>query len=134
MLEAISAYNKSQSPEWQPVCIRLAHEIAVGLPEAEPRIWHRAPVWFLKGNPVVGYWVRKSAVQLLFWSGQSFGEEGLRPEGKFKAADACFARAEDIDSAALARWLVKARTIQWDYKNIVKRRGALEWLVRQDSA
>ncbi len=29
---------------------------------------------------------------------------------------------------ALRRWLAKARDIQWDYKNIVRRKGRLERL------
>ena len=124
----IKAYNHAQEQGLDALCDRLAIEIDQGLPEAESKIWHGGPVWFLAGNPVVGYWVRKSGVQLLFWSGQSFDEPGLKPEGKFKAAEAAFTSVDEIDSGALARWLGKARDIQWDYKNIVKRKGVLERL------
>lgn len=134
MTPDILAYNQRQAPDRQVICDLLARDIAAALPEADARVWHGGPVWFLNGNPVVGYWVRKADVQLLFWSGQSFGESTLRPEGKFKAAEARLTDATGIDRAALARWLGKARTIQWDYKNIVKRRGHLEWLVRPDGA
>jgi hypothetical protein len=72
--------------------------------------------------------VRKRGVQLLFWSGQSFDEPGLKPEGKFKAAEAHYADPGEIEPESLQRWLGKARLIQWDYKNIVKRRGVLERL------
>ena len=86
------------------------------------------PVWFLDGNPVVGYSKLKGGVRLLFWSGQSFASPGLRPEGKFKAAEARFASADQIDVAALRGWLRECREIQWDYKNIVRRKGVLERL------
>lgn len=134
MTPDILAYNQRQAPDRQAICDLLARDIAAALPEAEAKVWHGGPVWFLNGNPVAGYWVRKAHVQLLFWSGQSFGESALRPEGKFKAAEARLTDAAGIDRAALARWLGKARTIQWDYKNIVKRRGVLEWQVRSDGA
>lgn len=99
-----------------------------GLPDAEFKIWHRHPVWFIDGNPVAGYAVRKNWVTLLFWSGQSFEEADLIPEGSFKAAEAHYTKVSNIDSRALARWLKKSRAIQWDYKNLVKRRGKLERL------
>lgn len=124
----IQTYNNSLEPARAAVCDRLAEEINRGLPEAESKIWHGAPVWFLAGNPVVGYWDRKNAVQLLFWSGQSFDEPGLKPEGTFKAAEAAYTSPTEINSEDLARWLEKAKTIQWDYKNIVKRKGKLERL------
>lgn len=85
-------------------------------------------MWFLDGNPIVGYSKLKQCVRLLFWRGQSFEEEGLTREGTFKAAEARFTSVDDIDAKALARWLQKAKTIQWDYKNIVKRKGKLDKL------
>jgi len=38
--------------------------------------------------------------------------------------------ADDDQTSArfLKRWLTKAREIQWDYKNIVRRKGRLERL------
>ncbi|KAA5805488.1 DUF1801 domain-containing protein [Alkalicaulis satelles] len=112
----------------RPVCDALAAAISAGLPGAEAKIWHAHPVWFLDGNPVAGYSRLKSCVRLLFWSGQSFDEPGLSPEGKFKAAEARFTAADQIPHGDLARWLAKARDIQWDYKNIVRRKGRLERL------
>jgi hypothetical protein len=82
----------------------------------------------LEGNPVVGYSKLKDSVRLLFWSGQSFDEEGLQNEGSFKAADARYISAQQINKKHLQRWLQKATDIQWDYKNIVKRKGVLERL------
>ena len=84
--------------------------------------------WFLDGNPIVGYSRLKTCVRLLFWSGQSFDEPDLADEGSFKAAEARYTEADQIDEVALARWLAKARDIQWDYANLVKRKGRLERL------
>jgi hypothetical protein len=100
-----------------------------GLPDAMSKVWHAHPVWFLAGNPIVGYSRLKDGVRLMFWSGQSFDAPGLAPTGTFKAAEQRYAQADEIDAQALARWLVEARTVQWDYKNIVKRKGRLERLM-----
>jgi len=58
------AYNKAQPPNDRKICDILAVQIDRGLPEAENRIWHAHPVWFLDGNPVVGYSKLKSCVRL----------------------------------------------------------------------
>lgn len=121
-------YNRSQAAADAEICDFLAAEIDRALPEAENKIWHAHPVWFLDGNPVAGYSKLKGGVRLLFWSGQSFEERGLTNEGKFKAAEARYAAVGDINVEDLRRWLGKAREIQWDYKNIVKRKGRLERL------
>lgn len=119
------AYNAKQKAADRAICERLAAEIDRGLPEAENKVWHAHPVWFLGGNPVAGYSKLKDCVRLLFWSGQSFDEEGLAPEGSFRAAEARYTSADQVDVKALARWLGKARDIQWDYKNLVRRKGKL---------
>ncbi|SDC65167.1 DUF1801 domain-containing protein [Niabella drilacis] len=124
----ITAYNKTQTKTDEAICNLLAQEINIHLPQAENKIWHRHPVWFLDGNPVVGYSKLKDSVRLLFWSGQSFGEPGLLPEGSFKAAEARYIHESEVNKKDLKRWLKKAARIQWDYKNIVKRRGVLERL------
>src|SRR5262245_31915318 len=126
MNKDIQAYNDSLPGENKAICDLLAQEIDRNLPEAENKIWHRHPVWFLDGNPVAGYSKLKDCVRLLFWSGQSFDEEGLQPEGSFKAAEARYTAVKQIDTRDLKRWLEKAKKIQWDYKNIVKRKGVLE--------
>lgn len=118
-------YNKALSASDRAIGEQLAAVIRRQLPEAEERIWHAHPVWFLDGNPVVGYSKLKGGVRLLFWSGRSFNEPGLSNEGKFQAAEARYASADQIDEALLGRWLAKSRDIQWDYKNIVKRKGVL---------
>jgi hypothetical protein len=127
-MTTIDDYNEAQVGANAEVCSALAALIGHGLPDAESKVWHGGPVWFLDGNPIVGYWVRKQGVQLLFWSGQSFDEPGLSPEGKFKAAHVYFTDVAAIKKTVLARWLRKAKHIQWDYKNIVKRKGVLEKL------
>lgn len=128
MPTTISAYNRATSPAERPICTLLAKEISAALPEAECKIWHAHPVWFLDGNPVAGYSSLKESVRLLFWSGQSFETPGLAPEGKFKAAEVRFTDVEQVDEKKLRRWLREAREVQWDYKNIVKRKGKLERL------
>lgn len=128
MNKDIKAYNSRQATEDKKICNALAGVIDEELAEAESKIWHAHPVWFLDGNPIVGYSKLKDSVRLLFWSGQSFDEEGLANEGSFKAAEARYTSAKDIDIPALKRWLAKSRKIQWDYKNIVKRKGVLERL------
>ena len=125
MNKDIESYNSAQSSEDEEICVLLMQEIDKHLPQAESKIWHGHPVWFLDGNPITGYSKLKDSVRLLFWSGQSFDEPGLRPEGKFKAAEARYTGAGDVDIEDLARWLKKAQDIQWDYKNIVKRKGEL---------
>ncbi len=124
----IQAYNDFQNHEDQKICHFLSQEICSKLPEAESKIWHAHPVWFMEGNPIVGYSKLKNGVRLLFWSGQSFDEERLQKEGKFKAAEIRYTSVDEIVPEDLDRWLEKAKTIQWDYKNIVKRRGVLERL------
>jgi len=124
----IQAYNNLQTPGERDICNVLAHEIYLHLPDAENKIWHAHPVWFLDGNPIVGYSKLKGCIRLLFWSGQSFAEDGLSNEGTFKAAEMRYTSIEQIHKKDLKRWLNKSREIQWDYKNIVKRKGVLEKL------
>ncbi|MBP7080591.1 MAG: DUF1801 domain-containing protein [Rhodocyclaceae bacterium] len=121
-------YNSAQAPEDYRTCELLAQEIDCALPEAENKVWHAHPVWFVDGNPVVGYSKLKGCVRLLFWSGQSFSTPGLDPEGKFKAAEARFSSAEQVNLELIRKWLTESREVQWDYKNIVKRKGKRERL------
>ena len=125
MNKEIKAYNNKQSPEDKKICNVLAEAIDRSLPAAENKIWHAHPVWFLDGNPIVGYHKLKDSVRLLFWSGQSFDEDDLQKEGSFKAAEVRYTSVKQINKKDLARWLKKSRDIQWDYKNIVKRKGKL---------
>ncbi|MEO8531257.1 MAG: hypothetical protein ABI459_08535 [Deltaproteobacteria bacterium] len=85
MTDEIRVYYAAQTGEMAAICTRLAGEIGQGLPDAESKVWHGGPVWFLA--------------------------------------------VDEIDCVTLGIWLGKARDIQWDYKNIVKRKGVLERLV-----
>ena len=123
----ISNYNNSQSAEDQLICDLLAKEINLHLAEAENKIWHAHPVWFLNENPIVGYSNQKKGIKLMFWSGADFEEDQLAVRGqKFKDASIFYTNTSEINTDDLARWLHKSKEIQWDYKNIVKRKGKLE--------
>jgi hypothetical protein len=128
MNEDIKAYHQKQDKIVKEICDLLYLEICAALPEAEEKIWHAHPVWFIEGNPVVGYSKLKDSLRLLFWSGQSFEEEGLQNEGSFKAAEVRYTSVAQIKKTDLKRWLKKSSEIQWDYKNLVKRKGVLERL------
>ena len=121
-------YNAAQPPIERKICTLLAGQIDRHLPEAENKIWHAHPVWFLEGNPIVGYSRLKDCVRLLFWSGQSFREKGLKKEGSFEAAEVRYTSTDQIDREILGHWLAMARDIQWDYKNLIRRKGRLDRL------
>ena len=125
----IGEYNHALEEKEKAICNLLAQEICHHLPEAENKIWHAHPVWFLDGNPVVGYSKQKAGIRLMFWSGADFEEEALNVRGKkFKDASVFYQTAAEINTEDLQRWLQKSRTIQWDYKNIIKRKGKMERL------
>lgn len=129
MNQEIKAYNEKQASGDKEICDQLATGIDNELTEAERKIWHAHPVWFLDGNPIVGYSKQKAGVRLMFWSGADFEEETLSVRGqKFKDASVFYNSVLEIDTNDLNRWLKKSRDIQWDYKNIVKRKGQLERL------
>ncbi|MEK7625570.1 MAG: DUF1801 domain-containing protein [Patescibacteria group bacterium] len=125
MLDDIKKYNAAQLAGYKKICNALMKVIGQELKKAERKMWHGSPVWFLDGNPIVGYSVRKHGVQLLFWSGQSFKNSGLDPEGSFKAAEMYYADIDEVKITVLRGWLKQAKRIQWDYGNIVKRKGKL---------
>ena len=75
----------------------------------------------------MGYSKQKKGIRLLFWSGKSFEEDKLNIlGGKFQDASIFYNSVNEIDITDLEIWLKKAKEIQWDYKNIVKRKGVLE--------
>jgi uncharacterized protein YdhG (YjbR/CyaY superfamily) len=122
-------YNEQQEPSHKRICGLLAQEIDRNLPEAENKLWHGHPVWFIEGNPIVGYSKQKPGIRLMFWSGADFEEAGLNLVGKkFKDASVFYNDVSEVDKTDLQRWLKKAQEIQWDYKNIVRRKGRLEKL------
>lgn len=126
MNKEIKTYNDKQEPDDKKICDLLSQTIENELPEAESKIWHAHPVWFLDGNPVVGYSKQKAGWRLMFWSGADFEEDNLNIIGvKFKDASVFFTSPDQINIEDLTRWLKKSRDIQWNYKNIVKRKGQL---------
>ncbi len=126
--KTVQQYHEKLSAPDRAICTTLAREIQGVLKEAENKVWHAHPVWFIDGNPIVGYHKLKDCVRLLFWSGASFDEPDLPKEGGFKTAGVRYTSVDQIRKTALRRWLRKSKTIQWDYKNIVKRRGVLKKL------
>lgn len=125
----IHEFHDALTPQDKAICDRLRHAIDHALPDAESKLWHAHPVWFLNENPVVGYSKLKNCIRLMFWSGADFEEASLQPgTGKFKDASIRYTNAESIDTEDLRRWLDKSRHIQWDYRNITQRKGRLERL------
>ena len=122
----IQNYNQQFSSDDREIVEKLVKIINENLSEAENKIWHSHPVWFLEGNPIVGYSKQKAGMRLMFWSGKSFEDEKLNIlGGKFQDASVFFNSVEEINENDLKKWLQKSREIQWDYKNIVKRKGQL---------
>ncbi len=123
----IRAYHNKQAAVHKKVCNLLSETISSELSEAESKLWHAHPVWFIDSNPIVGYSKQKAGIRLMFWSGADFAEELLNVRGeKFKDASIFYNHASEIEIKDIKRWLSKSREIQWDYKDIVKRKGRLE--------
>lgn len=127
MLEVINLYN--QQFDIVEIGDRLAMIIDNNLKYTESKIWHAHPVWFIEDNPIVGYSKQKKGIRLMFWSGADFNEHTLDIVGKkFKDASVFYNSVDEINEGDLIRWLKKAEQIQWDYKNLIKRKGKLERL------
>jgi hypothetical protein len=103
------------------MCDVLRKLIDAAMPKAESKIWHGSPVWFIDDNPVVGYNATAKTVNLLFWNGQAFDEPDLKPVGKYRAAQAVFRDAEEIDPAVIRRWLTTARSDVLDSRAFFKK-------------
>ena len=129
MNKEIQSYNDNQTETDKEICNLLANTINNELIEAESKMWHAHPVWFLDGNPIVGYSKQKKGIRLMFWSGADFDEEALNVKGqKFKDASIFYNSISEVDVIELIRWINKSQQIQWDYKNPIKRKGRLERL------
>ena len=114
MNSEIQAYNDRQPTVGKEICDLLATKIDNEMAEAESKIWHAHPVWFLDGNPIVGYSKQKSGWRLMFWSGAGFEEEKLNAGKKFKDASIFYTTVDQINTNDLKRWLKKSKEIQWD--------------------
>lgn len=75
----IETFNREQEEGDREICELLSSQIDQHLPEAQSKIWHRHPVWFLDGNLTVGYSRLKAGLMLMFWSGADFDEDDLKP-------------------------------------------------------
>jgi hypothetical protein len=118
---SVAEYNDELNPEFRALANQLSKLFENQVPQAESKVWHGHPVWFIQGNPVFGYSLKKAGLEVLFWSGKSFKKAGLRPIGKFQAAGISISTADDVE--ALKDWLEEAKAIQWDYKNLPKKRA-----------
>jgi len=122
--ETIASYISAQKPGLATVCRLLRKEIDAALPMAGAMIYHAIPVWFIAGNPVVGFSVNaKKKVNVLFWNGQAFKEPDLEAVGKFRAAQIQFRDVEEIDKKKLKKWLRKAGKDIWDYAGMRKKKA-----------
>jgi hypothetical protein len=65
----ILQYNQSMETVDKEICDVLAAAIDTYLKGSECKLWHGHPVWFLDGNPIVGYSKQKLGLRLMFWSG-----------------------------------------------------------------
>lgn len=115
---SIAAFNAAQEGDDRLICATLRDIIDRSLPDAQSKIWHAHPVWFIDGNPIVGYSKLKGCVRLLFWSGRGFETPGLHPEGTFQAAEKRYTAVTQIDEGLLEQWLAESRRVRWDYQHI----------------
>jgi uncharacterized protein YdhG (YjbR/CyaY superfamily) len=51
----ILSYHRKQTTADKDICDLLLQAISKSLPKSENKVWHGHPVWFLDGNPIVGY-------------------------------------------------------------------------------
>ena len=117
----IAAYSRAQSPAMRAMCELLRESIEAAIPKATSKVWHGSPVWFIDENPVVGYSATAKTVNLLFWNGQAFDEPDLKPVGKYRAAQAVFRDAAEIDPKVVRRWLKKAKADVFDSNGFFKK-------------
>ena len=119
--DQVAAYSELLLPALRATCELLRELINAALPKETARVWHGSPVWFLDDNPVLGYNATLKSVNLLFWNGQAFDEAGLQPVGKYRAAQAKFCDAAEIDTKVIRRWLKKAKSDVFDSKAFFKK-------------
>ena len=120
----ILTYNQQFSSDDREIVEKLAKIINENLPEAENKIWHSHPVWFLEGNPIVGYSKQKAGMRLMFWSGKSFEEEKLNIlGGKFQDASVFFNSVEEINENDLKNGFKNPRKFSGITKILSKEKG-----------
>lgn len=127
MNSAFENYILQLDSNYQSIAVLLTETIDSELNFSESKIWHSHPVWFINGNPIVGFSQEKKGIRLMFWSGADFEDEGLNVRGgKFKDASVFYTETKQVELEKLKNWLKKSEKIQWDYKNIVKKKGRLD--------
>ena len=100
----IENYILTQTENDQKICALLMQTICNALTMAESKIWHKHPVWFLDGNPIVGFSKQKNGIRLMFWSGIDFDESELNVQGKkFKDASIFYNKLGEIKVTDLNR-------------------------------
>jgi len=119
--EQIVAYSRAQPLALRTICDLLRELIDTALPKATAKVWHGSPVWFIDDNPIVGYNANAKAVNFLFWNGQAFYDTGLKPVGKYRAAQAMFGDAAEMDPKVVRRWLKRAKSDVFDSKAFFKK-------------
>lgn len=104
MNQDIQTYNNNQSENDKKIADFLSEIIGKNLSNSESKIWHAHPVWFIDGNPTVGYSKQKKGIRLMFWSGADFEEEKLNVKGaKFKDASIFYNTVNEINTEDLIR-------------------------------
>lgn len=112
-------YHESFEEVNKSICEVLMQQIDAELPNCERKIWHGHPVWFLDGNPIVGYSLQKKGLRLMFWSGMGFDEPLLQDgTGKFKDASIFYNHTTEINTADLSRWLEKLKAYSGTIKTL----------------
>jgi hypothetical protein len=119
--DPITAYSQAQPPACRTICDLLRELIDSALRDSTSKVWHGSPVWFIGENPVVGYNATAKTVKLLFWNGQAFDEPALKPVGKYRAAQAMFGAAAEIEPSVIRRWLKKAKSDVLDSKALIQK-------------
>ncbi len=102
-------YFETVPTELRSLATKLIEMFNQALPDCKTKVWHSIPVWFQEGNPIVTYFVKKDQVFVMFWNGQKFDRGGLKPVGKYSAADIGYSSLEVLDEKQLAEWLIEAR-------------------------
>jgi len=61
----ITSYNQKLESEDEKIANLLSEKIGKHLSAAENKIWRAHQVWFLDGNPIVGYSKQKRGMRLI---------------------------------------------------------------------
>jgi hypothetical protein len=127
-MDEITKFNNELDSSARAACDTIRELLDDALGREGSKLYHGAPVWFLDGNPIAGYSIKKEGIAVLFWSGQGFVEPGLRAVGKYKAAELLVPEGRAVPVEPMKKWLAESKRVMWDYKNLAKKQGVLEKL------